>query len=92
MFKALDRVNYDTLVLNKSKLPVVTKDAPVPSPLLELCCHAVNRHPALVQTAIATIPVHLAPTLLQAAIKNIDTLIIDAVVCIIANWPLPVLW
>ncbi|KAK6167482.1 hypothetical protein SNE40_021499 [Patella caerulea] len=84
MFKASDRIDYERLKVN----PPSNKDKPTKNkvkPLVLLSCKAINKWPQLAELAIETAPCHLAPTLLRAAIDNVQP---AAVSCLIANWPL----
>ncbi|XP_045180954.2 uncharacterized protein LOC123540200 [Mercenaria mercenaria] len=86
MFKALDRVRYDTLRLNK-------KEKPPPSPfqvksLTDLACISLNWFPNLLDDGVGILPIHLVPKLLKIAINNDQAW---AVSTIIANWPLETL-
>lgn len=88
MFKALDKVNYARLDLcghlqqPKKKLGVQS--------LLKLCCQKINScHVDLIREALSCIPNHLAPVLLEIAIDRVAPV---AIITLISNWPLPVLW
>ena len=88
MFKALDKVNYGRLDLCKH-LQQPKKKPGVPS-LLKLCCQKINScHVELIREALSCIPNHLAPVLLEIAIDKVAPI---AIITLISNWPLPVLW
>lgn len=86
MFKALDRVKYNRLRLNKEeKPPPFSRQV---ASLTQLSCVAINWFPALLDDGLGMLPVHLLPRLLSIAIKNDQAW---AVCTIIANWPLETL-
>jgi hypothetical protein len=87
MFKALDKVNYSTLNLNKSKENV--KEALHPATLLQISCQVINSHEGLTNQAIRCVPTHLAADLLGAAILRAQP---NAISTIISNWPHTELW
>ena len=86
MFKALDKVHYDSLQLNKPRIQE-KRETPRIQPLLDLSCEAVNWHED-VDCLVQSLPIHLMPKLLQVAIKKQQGL---AIAAIVANWPLQVL-
>ncbi|XP_063407047.1 uncharacterized protein LOC134690855 [Mytilus trossulus] len=82
MFKALDKVNYNTLNLNKPKEPV--KEIIKPISLVQISCRVINRCDGLTNHAIRCVPIHLAADLLRAAIEKAQP---NAISAIISNWP-----
>lgn len=86
MFKALDRVRYDTLRLNKKEQPAPT--ALKVKSLTELAIVSLNWFPKLLDEGVGILPIHLVPRLLKLAINNDQAW---AVSTIIANWPLETL-
>ena len=87
MHKALDKVDYETLVLNVKNNKVA--EPPSPKSLAELAAEAINTHPGLAEQAILTVPAHLAPILLKTAILTTQP---ASASVILANWPLKELW
>lgn len=84
MYRALDKINYNTLTLNKKKIePSNTRE---PLTLLELSCIGLNNSlPSYLEEALLQIPAHLAPCLLRTAIEHLQP---GAVSIILSNWPL----
>ncbi len=88
MFRALDHVDYDHLRIC-DKHGREDNSAYQPRSLLQLSCKVLNEYPPLAELTITTVPVHLAPVLLKAAVDNVQP---QAVSSLIASWPLPNLW
>ncbi|KAK3584384.1 hypothetical protein CHS0354_001718 [Potamilus streckersoni] len=86
MFKALDKVNYDHVVLNEKH--EVRNPQLKPKSLVNFSCQVINNYHELVSEAMHVLPVHLSQTLLQNAILCTHR---EAVNEIIANWPLQTL-
>lgn len=82
MFKALDKVNYETLNLNKGRENV--KEGIDPASLVQISCHVINSCDGLTNQAIRCVPTHLAADLLGAAIIKAQP---NAISAIISNWP-----
>lgn len=87
MFKALDKVHYESLQLNKAR------EKPKPgvfkvTPLEDQACVTLNWNVPLLKDGLSSLPVHLIPKLLHKAIINHQ---LWALSTIIANWPLPTL-
>ncbi|XP_069105667.1 leucine-rich repeat-containing protein 14B-like isoform X1 [Argopecten irradians] len=83
MFKALDKVNYDNLVLNHNTTKA--KEPPKPDSLVNLSCYALNKNPSNAERAIKTIPTHLAPCVLRAAVEKKES---ETASVVLSNWPL----
>ena len=86
MFRALDYINYDNLKINRNEKSSETQTDPLS--MLDLCCRAINCHPVLAELTLKSVPTHLAPTLLRAAVNFRQ---LPAVSSILSNWPLPYL-
>lgn len=88
MFKALDKVQYDTLKLNQPKKePEKPAKFKVKS-LLEIACMTLNWHAPILYEGVSVLPVHLVPRLLQIAITSNQAW---AVSTIVSNWPMDTL-
>ncbi|XP_041360934.1 uncharacterized protein LOC121377116 isoform X2 [Gigantopelta aegis] len=86
MFRALDYINYDNLRINRNEKSSESQTEPLS--MLDLCCKAINTHPMLAELTLKSVPSHLAPTLLRAAVNFRQ---LPAVSSILSNWPLPYL-
>ncbi|XP_046374445.1 leucine-rich repeat-containing protein 14-like [Haliotis cracherodii] len=87
MYRALDHIDYDHLQIN-DKTPKGDNPTNQPRSLLQISCKVLNEYPPLAELTITSVPVHLAPVLLKAAVDNVQP---QAVGSLIASWPLPCL-
>ncbi|KAK3088796.1 hypothetical protein FSP39_023791 [Pinctada imbricata] len=87
MYKALDRVNYNNLDLNRD----YRKDKVTKTPASLQCLSSVALcycSEEVVTEAVGVIPKHLAHLLLRTSIQNLQS---SAIATIISNWPLSTL-
>ncbi|XP_046574620.1 LOW QUALITY PROTEIN: leucine-rich repeat-containing protein 14-like [Haliotis rubra] len=87
MYRALDHIDYDHLQIN-DKTSKGDNPTNQPRSLLQISCKVLNEYPPLAELTITSVPVHLAPVLLKAAVDNVQP---QAVGSLIASWPLPCL-
>ncbi len=88
-YAVLERPNYGRLAqcVGQDNEPIKKEKILT---LAQLCCGAIcKQNVELIEEIITNIPPHLGVQLLREGIMHIEP---GAVSCIIANWPLKVLW
>jgi hypothetical protein len=86
---ALEKIDYNSLQLNKSKVVNPPSHRHNPLTLLQLSCQRICRlNQYAVAEIVVSIPTHLVPILLKEAVQWSQ---MQAISSIISNWPHPIL-